>query len=585
MDPDEGGIGLSVPFRLDNALGHNRADVLLVMCRLPLDLAGQFTVAVSETTFQVTSLDITAAPFELHFAEDFPVRITDLQVTRDPSVSTPPGTLAASAEHDGFQVQCQVPIQVRMQVHLQGTSESVTFRTPFTVAGTIHHSAITLTGQFAFHLEGHGDEHMTTKFGTCEVILNAPSLLRCHFVPDRGTNMLRLGLAGREATLRIGGDVLIGLDGLDIRVLDLSLTASPLHFPGLLDTEEVHVDLDRAAPPVSVGFALDESPRYRVRAMIPARMRARLTFQGFAPQPLEVPLRLHLAGEAALGARMGLYLGDHIEVAIGDGALALEVETHLEARVMPLSEAPAKVADVRRALYAALRAVPAGPYGRALAPLREALQSPDRTARLLAVGALERRGGAPALPLLTSALEDPAPEVRAAAAAALGRTGGTADAEALLARFQTDPDDTVRLAALLTLAKLEAPAWQEAAQTALDDPNQVLRCQAALLIGRRDHPSRQDLLLDALDDPSPFVSLCAGMGLLTGDNDEAIEAVARLVREHDDMCVQMIGCVALGQTRHPTAHHTLQDKLETSQEVFIRRAALYALAKQQSGMA
>jgi hypothetical protein len=575
------GDGLQVTFRLDGSLGPNRVDVLLVMCRFAVDLSGQFAVVVNDTAFQVAGVDISGEPFRLTFADDFWVDITDLHVGQDPDAPVPVGHLAPAGQDGQFLVEGQVPLLVRMQAHLSDTTLWIAFRTPFLVSGMIDGSAIHLTGRFEFHMEGYDAPGMRTKLGICQVLLNASSLMYFRLARTPQPQSMRLAFAQREADLAVEGSFAVGLDGLDVRVLDLSLEATPLHFPGVLETGAIEVDLDRDAVPVPVDFRVEDGPHYRLAAVIPARLSTHLAFHGFAPQPLDASMRLALAGRVALDSRLRLDLHEQVEVTIGDGQVTLDVEARLAAEAIEPGELVLAEEDGRRRLYAALQAVPRGPYGRRIEPLRRALALQDRTARLLAVDALARRGGAVTLSLLASALEDPAPEVRVAAANAIGRLG----AERLVARlfhaFQTDPDENVRLAALLALGQLELPLWQDAAQAALADPHEVLRCQAALLIGRKQPAPLRPALFDALSDPSPFVGLCAGMGLVeTGDN-EAVETVARLTQEDEDVCVQMIGCITLGQTQHPLARHTLQAKLASTEDVFVRQAALYALARQE----
>ena len=229
--------------------------------------------------------------------------------------------------------------------------------------------------------------------------------------------------------------------------------------------------------------------------------------------------------------------------------------------------------------------MPAGPYGRSLSPIRAALGGKDRTGRLLAVGALESLGGSEALALIISALDDAAPEVRVAAANALGSLKAISAAGALLDRFRSDSDQTVRLAAFLALAALPSPDWLDAAIPATHDTNEVMRCQAVLVIGQRGGISAVGALIDALSDPDPFVRLCAGIGLLTSNNQEAIHTIVCLAQEDQDICVRMVSSIVLGQTQDDQARLTLQHLLETSQEVFVRQAALYGLAKQQTGNA
>jgi len=582
VDGGEGNAHLSVPFHLDAGLGPNRLDVMLVMCCFSLDLTGGFTIAISGTTFDVTRLDISGAPFTLHFAEDFPVWVTNLRIERDPAAMPRPGTLAGGG--DRVDVRCEVPIRVTMQVRIEQETEWVTFRTPFTLAGTIHRSMIDLAGRFAFHLERYRGDRMSAKLGTCDVVLSASSLMHCRLDMTRSANTIRLAFAGREASLTVGGGFSIGLNGLDLRVIELALTASPLSFPGLLTTRDIEISLASPAAPVPVEFTLQPERVYHVRAAIPARLRTDLAFQGFAPQPFEAPLLLKLEGHAALGAVLRLSLAQQIEVAIGDGTIAADIEGDLVARIaMPVEPYASAAADPPRVPDVA----PDVPTrtGEPVRSLAAVSTPPDRTARFVTIETLERRGGPSALPAIAAALQDPAPEVRRAAATALGRLGAREQAGALQAAFQHDSDDRVRLASMAALASLEVPAWPDVAAAAMRDPNETLRCQAALLLGRRGHPAAPDLLVEALADVNPFVRLSAGMGLMAAGKQQAIHSMVALAYEHEDICVQMICAIVLGQTQHEEARRALEHLLESSDDVFVRRAALYARAKQESGVA
>ncbi len=573
VDPESPAY-LSVPFHLDTELGPNRVDVMLAMCFFSLDLTGEFTIAVSGTTFQVTDIDISSAPFELRFAEDFPVWVTSLHIECDLAAISPPGTLAA---RDGqIEVQSDVPIRVSMQVQIEGETERITFRTPFTLAGTISRSVMNLTGRFAFHLDSYSGDRMSTKLGMCYVMLNASSLIHCLLDTTDSANTIRLAFAGRTASLTVGGRFSVGLNGLDIRVNELALQASPWRFPGVLATEQIQISLDGSVAPVPVEFALWRDGIYHIRAAIPVRLRTQLAFEGFPPQPFEAPLLLKLEGNAALGAALGLSLRQQIEVAIGDGTISANIEGDLVARTVGLTEPRAEAMATQQRADETVADV-------SLSTRRAVTNARSCTARLVAINALDRRGGPAALTLMVSGLQDPAPEVRLAAVTALGRLGACDQAGALETAFKHDSDDRVRLAAMLALAFLEMPGWLDIAATAIRDPNETLRCQAALLLGRHARcSSADDLLVEALADDNPFVRLSAGMGLVAAGTQPAIHSIAALAYENTDVCVQMICAIALGQTQHEEARRALEHLLKSSEDVFVRRASLYARAKQES---
>jgi HEAT repeat protein len=578
MQSDRAPDRVLVPFRLDDGLGPNIADVMLVMCRFSIPLTGSFSISISGNRLHIHELDINGAPFELYFADDFPVRVTDLHMEKDAAGESPPGSLYDPDESGRFVVENELFVQVRMLVHFQDTAEWVIFRTPLTISAVIDRNAIHVDGQFAFHLEGYERHRMPAKLGTCHVLLNASSILQCQILPR--SNRLELSFAERTAILKVTGNFSLGLDGLEIRVLDLNLRATPLQFPGLLKSEAITVSLDARKSPVIVDFAVQDLNRYRIRTTIPAVMSTTLAIEGFPPQPLSSPLLLELEGIAELGKHLDLRLKDRVGVAIGDGMVWIEVRAHLKARITSQVQIRDELESQRRLSYAALRA--AGETDAMnFSAFAKALMSPDRTTRFLAVDILRARESLEARDMLVAALGDQAPEVRAAAANALGKLGGTSQAVPLLETFHEDPDETVRLAALEALADLESGLWLEATQSALHDDNEVLRCRAAIILSRRGRQEAIGSLLNTLADPNPFVQLCAAIGLMDVGYQEAVDVIAGLSRD-DDVCVQMISAIALGQTQSDTANQVLKETLENHQDVFVRQAALYALARQQS---
>jgi len=205
---------------------------------------------------------------------------------------------------------------------------------------------------------------------------------------------------------------------------------------------------------------------------------------------------------------------------------------------------------------------------------RQALSDEDPRLRRAALAALERLMGAgnPDLwPLAASLLEDPDPETRLPAILLLVRCGDffyLADAISALnellseqshpdhrttglrilqtmddprlvrnlVRYLHDPDDRVRLQAMLaieTLADPEAPEWaislaQEAAFGQLDDPVEGVRLSALRTLGTVGGEGALGHLIAALGDASELVREQATLGLLALGQ-EATPALEELV--------------------------------------------------------
>jgi len=99
-----------------------------------------------------------------------------------------------------------------------------------------------------------------------------------------------------------------------------------------------------------------------------------------------------------------------------------------------------------------------------LESLSEALQSPDQTVRLDAIGSLGHLGckARRAVPVLLDALKDDSAAVRKQAALALGEIGSRASIRALRDALQ-DEDARVRRCAVLALMNIGAEATTVAA--------------------------------------------------------------------------------------------------------------------------
>jgi CRP-like cAMP-binding protein/HEAT repeat protein len=212
----------------------------------------------------------------------------------------------------------------------------------------------------------------------------------------------------------------------------------------------------------------------------------------------------------------------------------------------------------------------------AMAFCRQALSGEDPRLRRAALSVLERLMGAdnPELwPLAASLLDDPDPESRLPALLLLVRCGdffyladavsalnellseqshpdhrtaglrilqtmGDARLVRNLARYLHDPDDGVRLQAMLaveTLADPEAPDWalslaQEAVFAKLDDPVEGVRLSALRTLGKVGGEGALQRLIASLADPSELVREEAAAGL-TALGQEAAQALEQLVRE------------------------------------------------------
>ncbi|MCC7208700.1 MAG: hypothetical protein IT323_15440, partial [Anaerolineae bacterium] len=439
------------------------------------------------------------------------------------------GVLSDPHSDGHFDFACDAPILVEMDTLTQGEAETVRFRTHFPLEGTIHDGAIRLSGGFVFRLEGE-HEPMAAKAGVCQAHISASSHFRCVLVDDSDlpalaeTNTIALGFAGREAAVRASGDFDIALRGLDVYITRLALRATPLAFPGLFETGPIGVELLPPAP--HVAFALDRARGFAVRAEIPAQLTTHVSFLGFPAQPLTAALRMELRGDVALRSTVTLRLNDRLDVHIGDGAVTLSVQAMLRARV----EAVGGEAD--------------------LPGVAEAY--PRQTGR-------------------------PSRQLDGAAVAAL------------MAALAHDADLWARLDALLALTDAPGDVWLAACQLGVTDGDPVVRCHAAEGLGRRGDgsPLRQDAaaaLMTMLHDANPFARLCAGAAVLRLDRDgparrEAVRAVIGVLRDDDDVCVQMVGCIHLAGAPEADAQRAIRAAEVRARDSFVRRAVRYALGK------
>jgi len=128
--------------------------------------------------------------------------------------------------------------------------------------------------------------------------------------------------------------------------------------------------------------------------------------------------------------------------------------------------------------------------------LIDASHDPDVDVRKQVVDALAAIGEPGAADRLIELLDDTDANVRAAAAEALGVLGARGVEALLLVRVEDDPEPLVRLSALRSLARLEAPVPVVRLAAALADP--LLRPSAFAVLGASEDPAAFDALLKGL---------------------------------------------------------------------------------------
>jgi len=175
------------------------------------------------------------------------------------------------------------------------------------------------------------------------------------------------------------------------------------------------------------------------------------------------------------------------------------------------------------------------------------------------------------------------PVARAAELASLGHRGSldAAMRAQLVAAATDDPDARVRAAALGALVRAApdaaAPAWTRA----LDDPDAAVRRRAAELApALADRAPDATALLARLDDGDVTVVEAAAWALgelgASARAAGAIDALARVVRDHRDALAREAAVAALGALGDPSALPAILDACHDKPAV--RRRAVLALA-------
>lgn len=143
-----------------------------------------------------------------------------------------------------------------------------------------------------------------------------------------------------------------------------------------------------------------------------------------------------------------------------------------------------------------------------------ALDAHDNQTRLQAVQSLGNQGSAEALLALSQIVaEDELPVIRAQAAVALGRSGKEAAVAALLAALE-DPDLSVRVQAVLGLARLGgADTTRILGQVLIEAPDRRLRRTALRALERSDDEAALAYLETAAADSDPVMRKLAAQSL------------------------------------------------------------------------
>ncbi len=553
---------VAVPFFLDDMLGPNTAYVMLVMCEFEVAFTGTFTVEVTDTTFRITHVNLEGAPFALPFPDGFIARIENLRVSRndvEPSI----GRLR-KGDGDHTDVRGTVPLTVDMDVVMPGDRQHVRFHPTLQVAGSLVDSAIHLQGSFDFLMEGYDEPEMPTKFGTCVLWLSATSQLHARL----SDSSIALTFAGRSARLHTTGWFTFGLDAINVRVLALEMQSTPYELAFGVELTDIEVRLEDGIQPPNATFTPKDRGNYDVQARVPVTLQAQMKLFGGQPQPLQAQLYLYLSGTVSLNEYVTLALQDSIEVFIADGSVKLDLEAQLHAEIALLGDVSPEL-DERRATYQHLAQNPQ------CDDLRAALAAADPTLRWLAVRLLVECDGV--VDELRAMLNDDSAQVRVEAINAL--PDYTHDLlETDLIPILTERITTREYIAVLQLAsKMPGNPWQALAKIAVDHDESVVRAVAVEVIAQ--HGDREWLRKVAHNDENPFVRLSAAAALLSTDpGDDVVRVVLDIVDRERDVCLLMIGSLALGETRNPKHWGALAHLMRRSDDPFVTEAIRHALA-------
>ncbi|MDJ1177014.1 HEAT repeat domain-containing protein [Roseofilum capinflatum] len=215
------------------------------------------------------------------------------------------------------------------------------------------------------------------------------------------------------------------------------------------------------------------------------------------------------------------------------------------ASIGPLTElAESGPADVARAALIALGRLDTG---EAIAPLLNALNSPDPERRLDAMQAFQERGGQEAgVALQWMAAADPEERVTLAAIETLGRLGGQ-EAIASLLELTLDPANRHFCIEVLSRQKTLKEDYIDAIAAGLHHAHSQVRCSTVEVLKRLQHPYASEFLIVALGDSDESVRLAAVEALSYLGNQSCQPQLLVLARTDPSVAVRRAAQKAIHQ--------------------------------------
>jgi len=168
-----------------------------------------------------------------------------------------------------------------------------------------------------------------------------------------------------------------------------------------------------------------------------------------------------------------------------------------------------------------------------------------------------------ATPFLTEMLAHPSPDIRLAAARALRRSADTAKVEKLLSVWKHEPDEKIRIAALVSASYPTEPARKNEALLScykdiirrtpamLRNP-QILRAVGDLRVGEAEPH-----LLNLIDDTELRYIAIEALGMIRSH--KAAPALLRLLERDESWVMNRQVCAALGRIRAPRTGRILAE--------------------------
>jgi HEAT repeat protein len=229
--------------------------------------------------------------------------------------------------------------------------------------------------------------------------------------------------------------------------------------------------------------------------------------------------------------------------------------------------------SVRRA---ALEHLPYLDDERVVATLADALKTGSAQARAAAASAFSQVESEVALPYLHEALGDQDPWVRYFATRSLGRHGNRQSLVALTELAQADEAGPVRIAAIVSLGKLNEPQAVAALASLIETPDSDIRRAALQALGKIQHPEALPPLLGALRSPDREQRLEAVQALGTRSEPDVVSNLQWTSLADQDTEVVRSAITALARLASPTAIAAL---VELTVEARCREASIEQLSQ------